>query len=60
MNTQPMNTQQTQTEMLLRSAVASSVTCSCLDPIPVQRAERKGAALTICLRCGLRVAARLR
>ena len=55
-----MNPHPTQTQMLLRTAVASGEACACADPIPVQRAERKGAALTICLRCGLWVAARLR
>jgi hypothetical protein len=51
---------ETHSETILRAAAASSDTCSCADPIPVQRAERKGAALTVCQRCGLRVAARLR
>jgi hypothetical protein len=27
-------------------------TCTCLLPIPVERAERKGAARTHCARCG--------
>jgi hypothetical protein len=51
---------ETQTERILRIAAASEDVCSCIDPIPVQRAERKGAALTVCQRCGLRVPARLR
>jgi hypothetical protein len=34
--------------------------CSCDTPIPVERAERKGAAVTVCLRCGLHVPVRLR
>jgi hypothetical protein len=51
---------ETQTERILRIATASEDVCSCTDPIPVQRAERKGAALTVCQRCGLRVPARLR
>jgi hypothetical protein len=55
-----MDTLETQNQLLTRHAVASSGTCTCSDPIPVQRAERKGAALTICIRCGLRVAATLR
>jgi hypothetical protein len=51
---------ETQTERILRIAATSEDVCSCTDPIPVQRAERKGAALTVCQRCGLRVPARLR
>jgi hypothetical protein len=51
---------ETHTETILRAATSSSETCACRDPIPVQRAERKGAALTVCQRCGLRVPARLR
>ena len=39
--------------------ILTTATCSCQTPIPVQRAERKGAALTVCLRCGLRGPARL-
>ena len=50
----------TPTQTILRRAVASAEGCSCADPIPVQRAERKGAAVVVCLRCGLRVPARLR
>ena len=34
--------------------------CLCERPLPSQRAERKGAAVTVCLRCGLRVPLRLR
>ena len=30
----------------------ASVTCTCPDPVPVERATRKGAAQTECLRCG--------
>ncbi|MHB8471051.1 MAG: hypothetical protein ACYDCH_15050 [Gaiellaceae bacterium] len=45
---------------ILRLAVASNSTCTCDDPLPAVYAERKGAALTICQRCGLRVPARLR
>jgi hypothetical protein len=36
------------------------MTCTCVTPIPVQQAERKGAAVTLCARCGLRVPLRLR
>jgi hypothetical protein len=50
----------TQTQTILRTAWASDTTCTCADPVPSQRAERKGAAVTVCLRCGLRIAARLR
>jgi hypothetical protein len=50
----------TPTQTILRRAVASAETCACDDPLPVQRAERKGAAVVVCLRCGLRVPARLR
>lgn len=35
-------------------------TCACERPVPVQRAERKGAAQTVCLRCGNPVPTRLR
>jgi len=38
----------------------SPTTCTCETPVPVERAERKGAAVTVCLRCGLRVPVRLR
>jgi hypothetical protein len=27
-------------------------TCQCEKPIPVERAVRKGAAATVCARCG--------
>ncbi len=30
-----------------------TLNCTCSNPIPVVRAERKGAALTVCDRCGL-------
>jgi len=49
----------TPTQTILRRAVASAEACSCDDPLPAQRAERKGAAVVVCLRCGLRVPARL-
>ena len=38
----------------------SPTTCSCDTPVPVERAERKGASVTVCLRCGLRVPVKLR
>lgn len=50
---------QTLTQSILRTAAAREETCACADPLPVERAERKGAALTVCLRCGLRVKVRL-
>ena len=56
-NTHP---ETTHTETILRAAAASDETCRCDDPIPVELAERKGAALRICQRCGLRLAPRLR
>jgi hypothetical protein len=36
-----------------------SATCRCADPIPVERATRKGAARTECIRCGRPIALRL-
>src|SRR6185437_13773731 len=36
------------TAKILETAAATSATCECADPIPVQRAARKGAAVTIC------------
>ena len=48
------------TASVVRRAVAETATCSCRDPLPVQRAARKGAAVTVCQRCGLRVPVRLR
>ena len=45
---------------ILTAATATSAACECADPIPVQHAARKGAAVTICQRCGLRVPLRLR
>lgn len=47
-------------QTIARRASAHPKSCSCVDPIPVERAERKGAAVVVCLRCGLRVPARLR
>lgn len=34
-------------------------TCSCATPQPVEHAERKGAAVTACARCGLPLPLRL-
>ena len=34
---------------------AVTPTCTCAVPIPVVRAEWKGAARTVCARCGLPV-----
>jgi hypothetical protein len=34
--------------------------CRCEEPLPVHRAERKGAAVTVCMRCGQRIPPRLR
>jgi hypothetical protein len=47
-------------QTIVRRASAHPASCSCSDPFPVERAERKGAAVVVCLRCGLRVPARLR
>jgi len=55
-----MNQTLTLTQSIVRTASAQSATCSCSDPIRAERAERKGAAVVVCLRCGLRVPARLR
>ena len=44
---------------MAESATASpptTDTCTCLLPIPVERAERKGAARTHCARCGRELA----
>jgi hypothetical protein len=37
----------------------TSATCSCERPLPRERADRKGAASTVCDRCGLPVRLRL-
>jgi hypothetical protein len=29
------------------------MTCSCVTPVPVQQATRKGAARTVCAKCDL-------
>lgn len=47
-------------QSILRRAVAHPQTCRCDDPLPVARAERKGAAVSVCQRCGRRVPVRLR
>jgi hypothetical protein len=36
-----------------------SESCSCAEPVPVERAERKGAAWTECARCLLPVPVKL-
>jgi hypothetical protein len=36
-----------------------TVRCICAQPIPVERATRKGAAATVCARCGKPVQLRL-
>lgn len=41
-------------------SAASAERCGCERPVPTQRAARKGAAATVCLRCGLPVPLRLR
>ncbi|MGH3048548.1 MAG: hypothetical protein ACRDLK_00195 [Gaiellaceae bacterium] len=43
-----------------RLALLQPDRCGCSDPIPVERAERKGAAVVVCQRCGLRMPLRLR
>ncbi len=45
---------------IVRTAAARAEPCRCPDPVPVARAIRKGAAVTICQRCGSRVPVRLR
>jgi hypothetical protein len=37
----------------------TATSCKCETPQPVERAERKGAAVTECARCGLPVPLRL-
>ena len=39
---------------------ATSNTCTCATPVPVERATRKGAAQTECARCERPVPLRLR
>jgi hypothetical protein len=45
---------------LVRLAVTHPERCRCADPMPVERAERKGVAAVVCQRCGRRTPARLR
>jgi hypothetical protein len=45
---------------IVRTATSHPHACRCADPVPVERAERKGAAVVVCQRCGLRVPVRLR
>jgi hypothetical protein len=35
--------------------VEAAAVCTCPDPIPQVRADHKGAAATVCARCGLPV-----
>jgi hypothetical protein len=42
------------------TATVQTDVCRCNDPLPVQRAERKGAAATVCMRCEQRIPPRLR
>jgi hypothetical protein len=48
------------TETIVRRATTAPTACACPTPIPVERAERKGAAVVVCLRCGYRVPQTLR
>jgi len=50
----------TTTPEITISPAAAVEPCSCPDPVPVARALRKGAAVTLCARCGRRVRVRLR
>jgi hypothetical protein len=45
---------------VVHTAAAQSEPCRCPEPLPVARAVRKGAAVTVCRRCGGRVPVRLR
>jgi hypothetical protein len=45
---------------ILSPAAPHAETCRCAEPLPVVRAERKGAAVTVCRRCGSRIPVRLR
>ena len=47
------------TKTIVRRAITAPAACACSDPIPFERAERKGAAVVVCLRCGYRVPQRL-
>jgi hypothetical protein len=43
----------TPSQSVVRLAAAAPDRCRCADPLPVERAERKGAAVVVCQRCGL-------
>ena len=43
----------------MTASYVSAGVCSCGTPLPVERAKRKGAAVTVCARCGLPVPLRL-
>jgi hypothetical protein len=43
----------------LNVSAKSSGSCTCEDPIPMERAVRKGVAQTICARCGGAIVLRL-
>jgi hypothetical protein len=51
---------QSLTHSILRRATGHPHRCRCADPLPVERAVRKGAAVRVCQRCGLRVPLELR
>lgn len=40
-------------------AMSKTESCTCVAPVPVERAERKGAAWTECARCLLPVPVKL-
>jgi hypothetical protein len=48
------------THAVVHRAATQPHLCDCREPMPVERAARKGAALVVCQRCGLSVPARLR
>lgn len=48
------------TNAVVRRAPSRPHLCECKEPMPVERAARKGAAVVVCQRCGLSVPARLR
>jgi len=50
----------THTTPIEPTPTTDSGACACERPLPVERAERKGAAEVVCLRCGGSVPARLR
>ena len=47
------------THVVVRRATTQPHLCACQEPMPVERAARKGAAVVVCQRCGLSVPARL-